>query len=532
MIGTPRTLKGRARLDAAVLGAIALLAFLCLSKLDAFEWLTRYVADHESWQLDELLISLGVVGLGGFVFSLRRYADAVRELRKRRAAQADVTWLSHYDPLTELPNRRKLNEFVRHFDSADADERKTGCYAIYSIDLDGFKQINDLHGHAAGDRLLQTVAARLISLFPDDLVVRLGGDEFLVVAKTEEETDVAARAEELLGELRAPIAIDRVHAEIGASIGIVRYPVQAATMQDAIRFGDIAMYAAKKSPGVNIAGYQAELLVEAEARALLTAQLKSAVANDDITPHYQPLVDLVTGRIYGFEVLARWTRPGGEAVPPAVFIPLAEEAGLISDLSQKLLGKACREAMAWPDTILLSFNLSPTQLSDRLIGLRIVSVLDETGFLPSRLEIEITESAMIRDSETALDVLNRLQALGIRVALDDFGTGYSSLSQMSKFSFNRLKIDQSFIRDFQHDEKQNKIVKAIIALGAGLSVATTAEGIEEPGQLVALRELGCDSGQGYLLGRPMSFEDATDALVRAGDPGSKAVTPAPRQKRA
>jgi diguanylate cyclase (GGDEF)-like protein len=513
MMKLPKTIKGRAKFDATVLAILFVVCFAFLSEIEAFESLIQFVGSHESWQLDELITSLALLGLGGFIFSARRYADAMRELKQRESAEAEVNWLAHFDPLTDLPNRRMLNEFVRKFDRSETSRRKDAGYAVYSIDLDGFKKVNDLHGHAAGDEVLKIVAQRLTTLFPKDLIVRLGGDEFLVVAKTHQRADVRKIANEMIQELVAPMDLHGKHAEIGASIGIVLYPSQVSTMEDAIRCGDIAMYAAKKSTASQVVFFQEDLRQDAEEKALLESELRIALAQDRIVPFYQPLVDLESGEIYGFEVLARWSLPNGDAVAPSVFIPLAEEAGLISDLSEKLLRKACGDAMGWSADIMLSFNLSPTQLSDRLIGLRIVNVLNETGFAPHRLEVEITESAMILDSETAIFILDGLQALGIRVALDDFGTGYSSLSQMSKFKFNRLKIDQSFIRDFEHDEKQNNIVKAIIALGNGLSVATTAEGIEAPSQLAALKSLGCNSGQGYLLGKPMTAELASAALA-------------------
>jgi len=509
-----KSISGRARLDSLVLVVLFIVAFVYLSSVDAFENLIEFVEIHEDWQLDELMVSVALIGLCGFVFSVRRYLDASRELDRRKVAEANVSWLAHYDPLTELPNRRMLHEFVRNFDHSEAFKSKDISYAIYSIDLDGFKKVNDLHGHNVGDQLLKVISQRLTSIFPNDLVVRLGGDEFVVVAKLHRGTDPNRVADELLRKLVESMEIDDAHAEVGASIGFVLYPSQVETLEDGIRCSDIAMYDAKKTVSTQIVFFREELRNQANAKARLELQLKAALAADAITPHYQPLVNLESGEIYGFEVLARWNLPNGEEVTPSTFIPLAEDAGLISDLSEKLLRKACHDAMNWPKHILLSFNLSPAQLSDRLIGLRIVSILNETGLAPTRLEVEITESAMIGDTETAIFVLEGMQAVGIRVALDDFGTGYSSLSHMSKFNFNRLKIDQSFIHDFEHNDKQRNIVKAIVALGNGMNVATTAEGIEEPSQLAALKLLGCNSGQGFLLGRPMTAERTIDALAK------------------
>lgn len=506
----------KAKSDAVILLVLFLVAYWYAASHEAFENLIEFMERHESWELDELVTSVVLIGFGGFVFAWRRYLETRRELSLREAAEANVSWLAHYDALTELPNRRMLNDFVCEFDAVLARNRSKGMYAVYSIDLDGFKKINDLYGHAAGDQLLKIVAERLISLFPNDLVVRLGGDEFVVVAKTSEKADVLQIATQTLQMLRTPMRLDGIQVEVGASIGIVVHPLQAFTLETAIRRADIAMYAAKKSPSNRVLLFKETMNEAVQKRADLEHELREALAADAIEPHYQPLFNLQTDRIYGFEVLARWTLPNGASIPPADFITVAEEAGLISELSEKLLRKACQDAMAWPEDIMLSFNLSPTQLSDRLVGLRLAKVLDETGFLPSRLEIEITESAMIMDSESAHFVIQDLRSLGIQIAIDDFGTGYSNLSQMARFKFSRLKIDQSFIRQFEEDPKQRFIVKAIVSLGKDLDVATTAEGIETQSQLEALKELGCTCGQGYLLGRPMTAEMAARTLAGSG----------------
>ena len=520
----PQSLSARAKLDAIVLGILFLAVFLFLSWVDAFEYVVRVMERHEDWQLDEFIMAVSLLGFSGFIFSLRRYLDAKGELAKREVAEASVSWLSHYDPLTELPNRRLLNEFVRKFDLAEKQNSTGDKYVVYSLDLDGFKKVNDLHGHLAGDQLLKTVSNRLTSFFPDDLVVRLAGDEFVVIARHKDGAVASQVALELASTLTEPIFIDGKFTEVGTSIGVVLYPSQVSTLEEALQCGDIAMYDAKKSASKQVSIFREELRDIAKAKATFERQLRYALSVDAIVPFYQPLVDLKTGDVYGFEVLARWHLPTGEEVSPSVFIPLAEDAGLISELSEKLLRKACLEAVSWPQHIRLSFNLSPTQLSDGLIGLRIVNILNETGFAPTRLEIEITESAIIGDTETAVLILDELQNLGIKIALDDFGTGYSSLSQMSKFKFDRLKIDQSFVREFENDDRQNSIVKAIIALGHGLSIATTAEGIEEVSQLAALKTLGCDAGQGYLLGRPMPAELALRALSSASPQKAKGAS--------
>jgi diguanylate cyclase (GGDEF)-like protein len=501
-------LRVRAFADALFLGVLFVAGFFYFSHIEAFELLVDFVEDHESWQLDEAITSLALIGIAGFAYALRRYREAREELTKRMAAEADVSWLAQNDALTELPNRRFLNGFLEKFDSDTGLVNSAKTYGVFSIDLDGFKQVNDLHGHAGGDALLKAVARRLAKTAPDDLIMRVGGDEFLVIAQAPNAKAIRALAQRMSEAVCKPMSIEGIHAEVGVSIGFVVHPDQMASMEEAVCCADIAMYAAKGIGGNSVTQFTDDMFEEAASRARLESALKVAVRAGDIEPYYQPLIDLESDKIYGFEVLARWTTPAGEVVPPSVFIPLAEQTGLITDLCEQLLRKACQDAARWPSDISFSFNLSPTQLSDKLLGLRIITILKDNGLLPSRLEIEITESAMIQDGDSALQVLSDLQAAGIRTALDDFGTGYSSLSQIAKFNFDRIKIDRSFINDLEIDEKQKSIVKAIIALGDGLDVSTTAEGVETDTQLAALKALGCSCGQGFLLGRPMPADDA------------------------
>lgn len=501
-------MRNTAITDAIILFALFVVCFAYFSHIEAFELMVEYMERHEDWELDELLTSVALIGIAGFVYAVRRNNEARTELVKRKSAEANVTWLAQNDSLTELPNRRFLNGFQERFDNDKTSKQGAKCYGIFSIDLDGFKQVNDLHGHFGGDILLKAVAQRLTDVAPKDLVVRLGGDEFLVIAEVETQAQICTLAEQLSRAICKPMDIDGVHAEVGCSIGHVTYPDQVKSMEEAARCADIAMYAAKSNGNNAIVPFREDMGEEAAQRAKLESQLRIAVREGDIVPFYQPLVDLESDEVYGFEVLARWTMPDGQSIPPAVFIPLAEQTGLITELSETLLHRACKDAKNWPETTTLSFNLSPTQLSDRLIGLRIISILAENGILPQQLEVEITESAMVQDADAALHILEDLRAAGIRTALDDFGTGYSSLSQIAKFNFDRIKIDRSFVSEFEDNDKQRSIVKAIIALGEGLDVSTTAEGVETDGQLAALRALGCCCGQGYLLGRPMPASDA------------------------
>ncbi|WP_244471870.1 putative bifunctional diguanylate cyclase/phosphodiesterase [Rhizobium phaseoli] len=267
------------------------------------------------------------------------------------------------------------------------------------------------------------------------------------------------------------------------------------------------MYVAKKQGRNLVKPFVPSMQDELAKRIRTEGDLRAAIRKAEIVPYYQPLVDLKANKIIGFEALARWKTASGEFIPPSEFIPVAEEAGLIVELTDQLLRRACTDALSWPSELVLSFNLSPIQLSDRLLGLRILKILGDVGLPAHRVELEVTESAIIQDAVTARIVLDDLVNAGVKIALDDFGTGFSSLSQLSSYRFDKIKIDRSFVASFETNDKQDKVIKAIIALGAGLGVAITAEGIEEESQLQRLQDLGCDIGQGYLLGRPAPIEE-------------------------
>lgn len=492
---------------------VGMIAWVWLVEHEAFEMMVEFMEAHESWDLDEIFLAIVSLGILGFIYAIRRHMEARDELRKRVTAEGDTEWLAHHDILTHLPNRRFLSEFTKKIDTASKGTEGLS-YAVYSIDFDGFKKANDLLGHAGGDELLQKMATRLKSLISAELIVRLGGDEFLVIANMANHPNVMKLAEDIRDVITKPTKIGGIHAQVGVSIGISLFPCDADNLHDVVRYADAAMYSAKGEGGNNIRefdGSMHELLLE---RATLEADFRLALEKNEIVPYYQPLVDLETGRIWGFEALARWNRPGHGYVSPEEFIVLAEDIGLITKLSDQLLLQACQEARSWPDNLHLSFNLSPLQLTDNIIGLRIVKALAESGLQADRLEIEITESALVQDFETATQILEKLRGVGVKIALDDFGTGYSSMSHLSKLQFDRIKIDRSFISDFEADPKQYNIVKAMIDLGNGLDLLTTAEGIEEESQLASLQELGCGCGQGYLFGKAIPANKIS-ALLQA-----------------
>lgn len=458
---------------------------------------------QETYNLDEIFTALTIAGGLGLIYSVLRIKDMHREIQLRVTAEKHVDWIACHDPLTELPNRRLLEVALLKLLTLSHTQRS----AIFSLGLDGFKKVNDLLGHEHGDQVLKVVAKRLCSMFPEDNVYRLGGDEFVVVVERKGNQDLSALGKRMVVAISKPIAINGATVEIGASIGFARIPEDSAFPAEAIQYSDCAMYAAKKIGRNIVKAFVPEMQEELINKIQMEADLKLAMKLGKIRPHYQPLVDLRTQEIVGYEALARWEREPGKFVSPCEFIPLAENAGLIVELTDQLFRIACQDALSWPPHTVLSFNISPVQLSDRLLGLRLLKVLGEVGLPVHRLELEVTESALINDAETARDVLDGLVKSGIKIALDDFGTGYSSLSQLSNYQFNKIKIDRKFVATFEESDRQEKVVRAIIALGIGLGVKITAEGIEDASQLRRLQDLGCDIGQGYLLGKPRPIEE-------------------------
>ncbi|MDQ0455330.1 putative bifunctional diguanylate cyclase/phosphodiesterase [Rhizobium paknamense] len=500
--------------EALLLLAIGVLLLVFGTRIQFHERLDRFLHAHEEWQLDEIFTAFNIVGVFGLIYAWRRILDLKREIARRNRAEENIDWLAHHDPLTLLPNRRALEK------AGLAGKQPAHGYAVYSIDLDGFKRVNDLVGHHGGDLLLKEVAHRLNTLFTGALPYRLGGDEFLLIAERHPGMDCLRFGHKILRCLSAPYDVGGMTSEIGASIGFALYPEDSADFNDAVHCADVAMYVAKKSGRNSVFAFEKIMEDRVMRRAETEMALKRAIRNDSIVPYYQPLIDLRSGEIRGFEALARWEAGPNHIIPPSDFIELAEDAGLIVELSERLLRAACRDAMAWPDSIRLAFNISPIQLSDRQMGLRIMNVLMETGLPPQRLEIEITETALVRDMDSATAILGELQAAGIKIALDDFGTGYSSLSQLSKFRFDKIKIDRSFVTGFETDKKREDIVRAILGLGQGLGISTTAEGIEEDHQLDFLKSIGCDFGQGYLFGKPVSADETRQLLEHRGSAAS------------
>ncbi len=489
-----------AQKDAIFIGLASVVLWLTAVEMDAYEAFHDFLEAHEDWELDEILLALILAGIGGFVFGLRRYLERTKEVLLRREAQARADWLSTHDPLTALPNRRYFS--VLNLAELQAD-LQADQLAFLAIDLDGFKKINDLIGHGGGDQLLKTTALRLMNQYQDSIVIRLGGDEFLLIVDADQfgRASGVAAAKDLIKSLCAPMTISGVQVEVGASVGISIYPENGLEMADLLHAADVALYFAKRSGRNTAAFFELSMHQDVARRAELETKVRTALQQRTIMPHYQPIMDLATGNVVGAEVLARWSGDDGTMLPPDVFIPVAEEIGGIVNLSEQLLRKATEDALKWPADITLAFNIAPTMLSDRLLGKRIRRILAETGFPASRLEVEFTEGALLRETEAATTVIKDLVAGGTRIALDDFGTGYSNILQLSELSFSTIKIDRKFVDRAVRDDTQKAVVKTMIDLAGRLGVATIAEGIETAEQRDAVLNLGCSLGQGYYFSR-------------------------------
>ncbi len=432
------------------------------------------------------------------------------------------------DPLTGLGNRRAFQAAL-----AAVLARAEAEAALLLLDLDRFKHVNDSLGHPIGDALLRLVAQRLRgSLRSGDTLVRLGGDEFAILLPRAEGAEKLA--ERLVDLLSRPYLVDGHLANIGVSIGIARAPADASEGGMLLRRADLALYAAKAAGRRQFAMFRPEMDARAQARQALETDLRRAVALGQFHLHYQPLIEVASGAVVGFEALLRWQHPERGMVSPAEFIPLAEEVGLIVPIGEWVLRQACRTAASWPEAVLVAVNVSPVQFAD---GARLLRAVDEAlasaGLPGARLEIEITESVLLRDAAETLAILHELRGRGVRIAMDDFGTGYSSLSQLRSFPFDKIKIDRSFVSEIETQNGGKAVVRAIAALGASLGMTVTVEGVETEAQAHFVAASGGHQMQGYLISRPVPAE-AVGALLagRRAFPGAgRARTISPERAR-
>ena len=467
----------------------------------------------QAWLVGVLFASI-VLLLGISIVQNRFLRLANREALRNAD---DFSYLAHHDSLTGLPNRMA---FTRHFaiEAAACGDCETKKIAILAIDLDGFKNVNDRLGHATGDTLLKEVAKRMqltCETFGNAvLTARIGGDEFVVILDASSGNDgVFSQAEHLRRVLSEAYTIEGSSILVGASLGIA-ISIPGRDPKNLLIDADIALAQAKVAGKGRVLGFDPSLRDTFLRHALIEAELASAIANDQIVPHYQIKMDVRTGRVSGVEALARWSHPTLGTIPPGEFVQVAEESGLIVDLGRKILEKACRDALHFPAEIGIAVNLSPSQFIRDDILRTVRDVLKSTGLPAHRLTLEVTETLMISEANRAVEILSKFREMGISVALDDFGTGYSALSYLRQFQWDELKIDRSFVMETDSDERARAIVGSIAEMAHLLGIKVTAEGAETAGQVEALRAAGCDTIQGYHFGRPVCFAELPLAILQ------------------
>ncbi len=455
----------------------------------------------------------------------RLLVGCITDISDFRRSEALVRYHAEHDALTGLPNRRLFAERTRNATTSAGQPAKS-CM-ILLIDLDRFKPVNDIYGHIAGDAVLCEIASRLKAVVrPDDTVARLGGDEFAIISEIDSGPEALASPEGLAevaaslagrvsAAIHAPVSLGEHSVDVGASIGIALYPKDGIDPDTLLRCADIAMYQAKRAGRGQWLFFEGSMDAAIRDQAQLEGDLRRAIAKEAIQPYYQPLVNLADGSLAGFEILARWNHPERGFVAPEVFIPIAERLGLISPLTFSLLRAACRDARAWPKDLALSLNLSAIQITDKFMPVKILGILAETGFPPNRLEIEITESALITELTAAKAILTSFQNVGIKVSLDDFGTGYSSMNHLRELRFDKVKIDKSFILSMRNDPESAKIVNAILGLTRSLGLATTAEGIEDADAMRRMIEGGCEFAQGFYFSEAVPADEVADLIGRS-----------------
>ncbi|WOH79125.1 EAL domain-containing protein [Bradyrhizobium sp. BEA-2-5] len=451
------------------------------------------------------------------------YLVAVVDITERRKAEARIAHMAHHDGLTDLPNREFFQERLR--EALERGRSGNRRVAVMCIDLDLFKNVNDSFGHPMGDRLLKLVAERLREVVRDDNVAaRLGGDEFaIVLAADVSPNEASAFAERLIEALSAPYNIDGLEVVIGASIGIALSPGDGTTPEELMRNADMALYRAKSDGGGVHRFFEREMDLQAQRRRDMERDLRAAFSNGEFELHYQPLVSIASDRISGFESLLRWHHPDKGMISPAEFIPVAEDIGLIIQLGEWVLREACAEAVKWPADVKVAVNLSPVQFRSRNLVQAVISALAQSGLSPKRLELEITESIFLAETEANLATLHQLRELGVGISMDDFGTGYSSLSYLRSFPFDKIKIDRSFVKDLAQRPDCGAIVRAISGLGRSLNITTTAEGVETEDQLDWLRAEGCNEVQGFLFSAARPAGEIAALLSGFAERASKAA---------
>jgi diguanylate cyclase (GGDEF)-like protein len=443
---------------------------------------------------------------GGWVVTHQDVTESIR-------AEARISHLAKHDALTDLPNRVLFQEKL---DEAVVRISRGHAVAVFCLDLDRFKAVNDTLGHGVGDALLRLVADRLRkSVRESDTIARLGGDEFAIIQPfLEQPTGATALASRIIETLSTPFTIGDHVIDIGTSIGVAVAPGDGTSADELLKNSDLALYRAKSDGRGVYRFFEPEMDAKMRKRRELELDLRAALGKNEFELFYQPLINLAEGKVIGFEALLRWRSPERGLVPPGEFIALAEELGLIAPIGAWVLRQACHEATTWPDHIKVAVNLSPIQFKSERLVLDVAAALGSSGLSPHRLELEITETVMLHDTETTLAMLRQIKALGVAIAMDDFGTGYSSLSYLRKFPFDKIKIDQSFVREISDADESMAVVRAVVGLGSSLGMVTSAEGVETADQLRTLRAEGCTMAQGFLFSPAVPAQEIGDLLRR------------------
>ena len=481
----------------------------------------RVVASGMPMFLEEHLIEVGVKGHDRVINSRKMLitdgsgdpqylVGVIEDVTERVNTQERISHLAQHDALTDLPNRSAFNAALA--ERLERAQKASTSFAVLSLDLDRFKDVNDVFGHPVGDMMMRATAERLAAEADGAFVARIGGDEFMILMPDDaRREDVLSLAERLVEAIGKELEVDDYLPHVGLSVGIAVYPDDGPDAATLLANADSALYRAKREGRGRVCFFETEMDRELRDRRLLQHDLRQAMEQNELQIYFQPQARM-DSEIVGFEVLLRWKHPTRGFVPPDQFIPLAEENGLIIQIGEWVLREACREAASWPRPLQVAVNLSPVQFQAGDLERSIHQVLLETGLAPTRLEVEITEGVLIGDFGRAVNLLRRLKALGIRIAMDDFGTGYSSLSYLQSFPFDKIKIDRSFILNLGATPQSAEIVRAVLSLAHALHIPVVAEGVETESQRAFLAGETCEEMQGYLIGRPEPIEHYFDLI--------------------
>lgn len=491
-----------------------LLGVITIGVSSTVGWRTSTQHDTEFNRMTDSVLMLLVSGTM-VLFLSRDMFNAMKRLRleieRHQESERNLSYLARHDSLTHLPNRMLANELIEQ--ALRSAERQDSKLALLFVDLDNFKDINDSMGHAAGDDFLKQVADRLrAAVRKGDIVCRQGGDEFLVgLIDVNVSDDISDIAEHRLAGIAQPFVVRDSEILASCSIGIAVYPHDGTDFEELLRHADLAMYEAKASGRNTHRFFNEELNTNIQQNLHLLSNLRLAIAHQEFVLHYQPVLDLASGALIGAEALVRWNSPSLGLIAPLQFITAAEKSGLIVDIGQWVMNEACRQMRAWHDAgataLTIAVNLSPVQFRRGNLEALIAQALEHSGLDPTCLELEVTESTLVQDTEKFIQSLQRLKALGIRISIDDFGTGYSNLSYLQRFSVDTLKIDQSFVKTLTTNPQNQTLVTAMIQMAKGLNLTTIAEGIEDEATRALLARLNCDQGQGYGFAKPLAPDD-------------------------